>query len=277
MKKMIITDLDGTLFASNGRISFKNLEMLRKLKRSNIIIVIATGRNIYSANRVLGKDFPIDYLIFSSGAGIIDWSSKKIISSRSLTKNDIYLTIESFKNEYIDFMIHHAIPDNHIFAYHLTGKHNPDFLRRVELYRDFAYEYDTKKHELDEACQFVGIEPAQSGLSKIEVIKSKLDKLNIVRATSPLDHKSVWIEVFPRDVSKSIAGMKLASACGISENNIAVIGNDYNDADLLTWVDNSFVVSNAPPDLRQQHLVVSSNDSNGFSEAVGIFMGWNIK
>ena len=49
------------------------------------------------------------------------------------------------------------------------------------------------------------------------------------------------------------------------------IGNDYNDLDFLQASPNSFVVNNAPNDLKKLFKVVSSNDEDGFAEVVKIF------
>ena len=73
--KMVVTDLDGTLLNPQHQISDKDLQSLKLLGDKNIYRVIATGRSPYSLNKVLPADFPIDYLIFSSGSGIINWNT----------------------------------------------------------------------------------------------------------------------------------------------------------------------------------------------------------
>ena len=46
------------------------------------------------------------------------------------------------------------------------------------------------------------------------------------------------------------------------------IGNDYNDLDLLEWAASSFVVENAPDDLKDRFPVVASHNESGVAEAV---------
>ncbi len=46
------------------------------------------------------------------------------------------------------------------------------------------------------------------------------------------------------------------------------IGNDYNDLDLLDWAAQSFVVDNAPVDLKCRFQQVGSNNNGGVAEAV---------
>ncbi|MFW5799204.1 MAG: HAD family hydrolase, partial [Spirochaetota bacterium] len=94
-----------------------------------------------------------------------------------------------------------------------------------------------------------------------------------VKTTSPLDGKSIWIEIFPLSVSKSLAGQYIADIENVPYYNIATVGNDYNDLDLLNWSKKSFVVSNAPDELKNKYKCVRSNNENGFTEAVSLWLG----
>ena len=75
MLQMVITDLDGTLANPEQKISQADLDTLKRLGEMDIIRVIATGRSLYSAIKILDKNLPIDYLLFSSGAGILSWKT----------------------------------------------------------------------------------------------------------------------------------------------------------------------------------------------------------
>ena len=70
--KIVFTDLDGTLLNSDQHPGRRDLEMLHRLGEQGIVRVIVTGRNLFSLSKVLGDDFPVDYVIFSTGAGILD-------------------------------------------------------------------------------------------------------------------------------------------------------------------------------------------------------------
>ena len=55
---------------------------------------------------------------------------------------------------------------------------------------------------------------------------------------------------------------------GIEKNETVGIGNDFNDVDLLEMTHESYVVANAPDELKQRFNVVGSNEKNGFAEVV---------
>jgi hypothetical protein len=99
-------------------------------------------------------------------------------------------------------------------------------------------------------------------------VAANLNQCSVIKATSPLDGKSIWIEIFAPTVSKSQAVKWLADFIGLPQNTICAVGNDYNDEDLLHWAGQSFMVANGPPSLKALFQSVASNDDGGVSEAV---------
>jgi HAD superfamily hydrolase (TIGR01484 family) len=270
--RMVITDLDGTFLHTGGAISAANLETLEDLGRRRILRVIATGRSLYSVYHVLPPTFPIDYLIFSSGAGILDWSTQNLLVAHHLSGAEIAVALDLLFHEEIDFMMHQPIPDNHYFWYYATGRENPDFARRCQHYQLFATPFDPGSANVQQACQFVAIDPNPGAQSKYDLLRQRLNTLKVIRSTSPLDGVSTWIEIFPTAVSKALASAWLAQQHHVQRARVLALGNDYNDLDLLQWAGSSFVVANAPADLQQQYRSVRSNNEDGFTEAVKIWM-----
>lgn len=268
--RMIVTDLDGTLLNTNSRVSDSDYETLKKIGKKGILRVIATGRSPYSFSKVIPMDFPIDYLIFSSGAGAMNWRTKEIIYKTELNGIDVQnVVIELMKHD-VDFMVHEAIPTNHRFLFHDSGRDNPDFHRRIEVYNNFCQpfipgvEYDTS------ATQILAVLP--NNVEWYESLKKRFPTLKVIRATSPLDGYSIWMEIFRKDVSKAFGIEQIRKKHGIDGKNIITLGNDYNDIDMLSNYLNSFVVANAPDDLKESFKSVKSNDDSGFSDMVERFI-----
>lgn len=267
MVRMVVTDLDGTLLSSNSDYSAKNLSILHDLGTRGVIRVIATGRSPYSADKVIPNNFPIDYLIFSSGAGIIRWSDKSIVYANELNAIKVQGIIDVLVNQNVDFMVHEPIPQNHIFHYYFSGSSNPDFDRRLSVYKDFSSPLILGVPYPDSATQIIAVLPPKPEL--FYSLEGKLSGVKIIRATSPLDGESIWMEVFPEGISKGHSVDWLCKFLGnIQPNEILAIGNDYNDLDLLNYSTNSYLVANAPDELKSKFNVVASNDESGFAEAV---------
>ncbi|MFM8315323.1 MAG: HAD-IIB family hydrolase [Deltaproteobacteria bacterium] len=266
-RKLIVTDFDGTLACHQGQISPKNREVLHLLSERGHVRAIATGRNLFSIRKVIEPEFPIDYVIFTTGAGLIHWPSQKILSSHHLGKVEIEKTFHCFVKNRLDFMIHHPIPSNHYFEFFETGLNNPDFVSRKTHYGVYG-----RSGEQDvipvEATQFLAILRSEQPEKLFLEVQDELKDLNVVRATSPFDHRSLWLEVFSKNAAKHLAADRLIQELKISKIDTIAVGNDYNDIDLLNWAGRSFAVGNAIDELRKRHETVASAEESGFAEAM---------
>ena len=279
---LVATDLDGTLLGPDHTLGARDAAALRELGRAGVVRVVATGRSLHAARRVLDPGFPIDYLVASSGAGIVDWRSGRIIHAHRFEARGARRAADVLTRFGVDFMAHSPVPDDHRFRFVRARPANPDFERRVGRYGEFATPWpegngaESSREEAAagarearrfEACQFVAILlPGETAL--FERLRAALSGFAVVRSTSPLDGRSLWAEVRPPGVGKAAAAAWLAERHRLDAERTATVGNDYNDSDLLAWSANAFVVGNAAADLRKRFRVVSPNDAGGFSDAV---------
>ncbi len=266
MIKIVASDLDGTLFDKNHQISDEDYNTLIQLGKKGIQRAVITGRNYLSAIRVLADDFPIDYLVFSSGAGIFDWHNKELLHSHYLDDTKVERISRLFMEEDVDFMIHKIIPHNHKFYYYRSSRYNADFERRIEIYKEYAFPLEPDDHEYDHACQFVAIFGQDHSL--FYRMAAKMNDVKYIRTTSPLDHESLWMEIFPENVSKGHGLQWLCNFLNIPLKASFAIGNDYNDLDMLEYANLSYVVDNAPNELKNLFYNCPPNTKNGFSRAI---------
>ena len=272
---LFVCDFDGTLLRSDRSFSNADLKALSQLDALGIVRVIATGRSIYSLNTISISELPVDFIIFSSGAGIDQHPGGQIIRKVSLEAHEVNRAIAILQAEGLDFMVQRPIPDNHIFGYFESTPANADFKRRIELYSRFAFPLDELIDGFGPATQLIAILPYGDSQPALDDIRKKLPDFNIIQTTSPLDGRSLWIEVFPPNVSKSHAVAWLTAEFGLDSAQTLSIGNDYNDLDLLEWTAKSFVVENAPDDIKDRFPVVASHDDSGVAEAVQRWLSSN--
>ena len=270
---MAVTDLDGTLLDARARLGSANRRALEQLGEDGSLRVIATGRSLYSAEQVLAADFPIDYLVFSSGAGILDWRSRELLAAHEMRAEHVQGALALLLAKGLAFMVHRGVPDNHHFYYHPgagpAAEDNPDFHRRCQRYADFGQPMNGRSLDKLPVSQLLVIE-APGSESHYDALVAELEHLNVVLTTSPLDHRSRWIEIFPASASKSQAADWLRRRHGLDRSAVVAVGNDYNDRDLLDWAHHAYVVANAPASLKRRYAVVASNDEQGFAEAVAM-------
>lgn len=266
MVKMVITDLDGTLLNSDQKVSETDFNSLLSLGEKGIVRVIATGRSPYSFSKVIPLDFPIDYLVFSSGAGIMNWKSREILMTHSLGEDKVHELVTIFKRENIAFKVLDPAPENHKYVFFKNGDVHADFEKRMVLYRGHEKEISFDPPNYGKASQFLIILPAN--VEEFNRLSALCEGVKVIRATSPLDHNSIWMEVFHPDVSKGNACDYLCKSLGLTFADTIAVGNDYNDIDLLQFASQSYVVENTPDDLKANYTVVSSHNKNGFTSAL---------
>lgn len=272
MKKtsLFATDLDGTLLRNDGTFSARDLAALETLRDRGCAVVLATGRSPLSLQRCLGKrKLPVDWYVLSSGAGILN-SVGEVTLSRTLAPDDTFAIHNAFADLGItDTSIQGTFPDAHILHW-MDGKHCLDFRKRLAYYRDFCRKIDCPEISSTEVIGFVHPDQAEQVISALS--EAFRGKYSIVRATSPIDHYTVWVEVFAQGVNKASACDTIRKELGISMQLTAAVGNDWNDIQMLRWADRSFISRNAPEALLREFENVPSNLHNGVATAADIWL-----
>jgi len=269
MKKtsLFATDLDGTLLRNDGTFSTRDLDSLETLRTGGCAVVLATGRSPVSLKKCLnGRDLPVDWFVLSSGAGVID-PYGEVILSRTLSPDDTSAIHGAFADLGVtDTSIQGTFPDAHILHW-MTGKHCLDFRKRLAFYRSFSKQIDHPAIASSEVIGFVHPDQADSVIQAL--MKTIGHNYSVIRATSPIDRKTVWIEVFAKGVSKASACEVIREQLGIPSNLTAAVGNDWNDLQLLRWADRPFVSGNAPGPMLQEFENVPTNQNNAVAVAAG--------
>lgn len=267
---MVVSDFDGTIFPHGGGFHRRDLATLERLGGEGFIRVIATGRSMESLYRAVDRDFPVDYVVFSSGAGVFDMRRNELLRRTVFSAADTVDISRRLMDLQVDFMVHHPIPDNHYFHYYSAGTENPDFYHRIDVYRDFAAEFNWAEVGELEATQFVIVLPPDSRLC--EKMAEYFYDISVIQTTSPLDMTSRWVELFPEGAHKGNGVAWLAEEKEVPPERVMVVGNDFNDIHMLEWAEHPFVVANAPPELKSRFETVPPCSEAGFSTAVAVWM-----
>jgi Cof subfamily protein (haloacid dehalogenase superfamily) len=267
--KMVVTDLDGTLLQSDHSISQKDKETLERLGTLGVCRIAATGRNLFKVRLVLDENSPFDYVIVSSGAGIVDWKSQKLIRALSIPASTTGKIIHYLISENQNFKVSRELPDNHNFGW-WKSYDCPELERYIRHHKKMGNAVEIDPENPFISSQLLMFFPRES--NQFEIIKGKIQSefsgLSIIRTTSPLDPNYTWMEIFPDTVSKAHGIEEICRITGIARENTLGIGNDFNDLEMLDYTHHSYVVGNAPEELKLKYLISLAHDEDGFSHAV---------
>lgn len=267
--KMVITDLDGTLLQQDHTISQTDYTTLLELGKRRILRIAATGRNLAKVKQVIHTEAPFDYIIFSSGAGIINWKSKKLLRAKSIQANEAQRLTLFLINKGVNFKISKEIPDNHNFAWWKSSD-CPEFDRYIEYnnkHGEAAVINPSETYAISQALVFLPGNDNHFNQLK-EIILNSFPHLSIIRATSPLNPKFTWLEIFPEGISKADGIDAICALTGIHPENTLSIGNDFNDVEMLEYTRHAYVVENAPKELKNRFVNCRAHHNDGFTHAV---------
>lgn len=269
-RALIFCDLDDTLIAGSAPVSAANAAMIARLAASGVGVVAASGRNLMLLERVLPPELPLAFAICSTGVGIIDWPTRRLLRRSELSPATAAKAARKLRAAGANFMVHAPLPDNHHCHYCATL---PDTGARADFYRRlgrFAQSPRLLPEEWDGASgasQLLAI--FDSGeVPAAEALAAELrPDYSVVRATSPIDHESLWLEIFAPGVNKASAAAWLCDRFAPGMPSYA-LGNDYNDLDLLEWADHSLAAAASPPELKQRFDALRNPPENILAEAV---------
>ena len=267
-KFILFTDIDGTLLDKKRKVSEQNLIALRNA--NNIVRVAISGRNLTSARRVLPADLPIDYLVFSNGAGIINWHTGQIIYSRNLGQS-LARDLATFLIKHgITFTVHRPIPETHFYLYHIGSYMPEDLPMRNAYYQQYVAQLKSIDQIGQSTCIICMLEPEEKQFFWLkDQLKSFADKISITRTTSPFTHRNIWLEIYDKQVNKGKTAARLCQMLGIDHDHTIGIGNDYNDLSLLEFVHYPFVVDNAPSELKKRFVSTTDHNNHPIAEVIG--------
>lgn len=270
---IFITDFDGTLYDHAFGFDELALQGLAELKHNRILRVVATGRSNFLLHREIDVRTFADYVVFASGSVIYDCAGDRLLHLEFLPKAKVYEICRILRDELqLNFMVQNVWPNNHTFMYWPRESQISDFTRRVALYASSAAaEYIAGLPSVD-ATEIITIISPERKKEVVDTLQARFLDLNVITATSPLDKTSIWLEIFPQNVSKSKACARLLELLQLKGQPTAAVGNDYNDLDMLQWADYGFVVANAPRAIWGDFEVVSKTGEGGVKEAALTFM-----
>lgn len=267
--KMVITDLDGTLLQQDNSISQVDLDTLNLLGELGICRVAATGRNPFKLRKALTPDHPFDFVICSSGGCIIDWKKQEIIRAVNFHEIVTNQLIQYLIERKYNFKVSDCFPDNHNFFW--WKQHECYEIDRYIVYHSKLGKAEEivpgKKYNSSQILLFFSKKNSGFDLVKKELL-DQFDEISIIRTTSPIDENWLWMEIYPKGISKAHGIAEICHLKGIHRKETFGIGNDFNDLEMLDFTHLSYVVHNSPEELKEKFLISLSHHENGFSHAV---------
>ena len=260
--KIICCDVDGTLIDSRLRLPQKNIDAINRFRSEGGLFTLATGRTVDGLQLYLDKITPDLPIVIQNGAAIYDLKKNKYIWYTELSRDS---------SEIIDHVVS-LFPE--------TGV---EIMTTGTIYscRDSAA---VRGHEADEHFTIIrrpyseipepwlkAVFAAEPPLT--DKIQSYLEKHEFSKKYHMARSYSTYYEFFDNRVSKAFALGELAKIIGRDLSDITVIGDNDNDAEMLSIPEcRSFCPSSASDKVKASAKTVlsSSNDDGVLAEVISL-------
>lgn len=250
----MVIDLDGTLFQGHGEsvfdLSTRSIQALELLKKEGIKICIASGRTIIYSLTLFDR-YQLGEATLCGYNGSVTYDKGKIIDEKILTKNDItdiYQAIQSYNTNYQTCFIQ-SLAGNRV----LEKPEGPVFQMYLNnLKKD---KVPTKLYE-EKLIDF--IQHSDEHIGKMSIIahcnedainfrnhykELFKDRFNINTSTK------IYVEFTHPQADKSFFINYLKNEYGLKRDEIACLGDSYNDYGMFKEVDYSFIMQHGEESL----------------------------
>lgn len=284
MIKLLALDLDGTLLNSRGEIPGKNIEAIRRAEEAGVLVTIATGRRFRDALPVafeLKLNAPV---ICHNGALLKYAETLETVAASILATETVREIIRVGKHHGGDALLSADPTGKGVLLYDTISDANVPLQKYIAWSKRLhGADAETSVHHVKNLSEIVddletvhvSFSGACAAMNDLELIlKDELkDSVNILTTVYPqLDF--TLIDILPPDASKGIGVEKLTLINNLTAENVMVMGDNFNDLEMLEYAGTPVLMGNAAPELLEnpKYLQTLSNDESGVAHAIEKFI-----
>lgn len=264
--KLIMTDLDGTLFKDDHEsISERNISALKRAKEKGIKICISTGRTKSLICDAAAAVPFADYIITSNGAVTYDAQTGKVITSELLDaekSKKVFEVINSHKLTHEIYFEGECFLDGYSAKAYNYGNISAHYLKVLKDKANVVP--NLSEHIGNKGVEKINIMHVTGG--ELEDVKKAIMNIGGIFVTSSIPEN---LEMNNYDANKGYALTALCKILGISENEVMVFGDSGNDCEMLKIAGYSFATANAWDEAKRAAKGVTlSNEDDGVAAEI---------
>lgn len=265
MIKMLVLDIDGTIYKNDYTASDKVKKTLSSLVADGIKVVLCTGR-MYAATKFIARELGLNTPVICYQGGIVRDTFNDDITLLEKTM-DVTLArdvIKELKKRDVFFNLY--IDDV------LMVEHDDELIRRYVDARNIEYKVIGNCDEID-LNGLNKILAIDNDINLIENLQKEMaqkykDKLYVIRSTPR------FCEFSGLDATKGNAVRFLAEKWGFKKEEIMACGDQDNDIEMLLASGTKVAMGNATDSLKIiADYVTDTVDNDGVVKAVAKFIG----
>lgn len=271
MKKLYVTDLDGTLLNSQIKLSSYTIDTLNRLIQSNLMITYSTARSFYTTSRLLNQvNFQLPCITYN-GVYVIDAKTGEVLR-KNLLEHFIF-------NEVMDIAKKLKLKP-FVFGKTTLGEEkllyeNEENIAHVRFIEERRKRNDKRlkkissnEYQLDEFITISFLYPLEEIRSLEQILKKKYEEEISIKIIKDIYNEGYYtLEVSNKDANKGKMLEYVSEYLGVDLNNITVFGDQANDKEMFEKAGTKVAVNNTNRELKSlSDIIIESNDDDGVAK-----------
>lgn len=261
MIKMVVTDIDGTIYTPEKGITPEVKACIQNLDKNGILFAIATGRTYSSAKHVadmLGVKCP---LICYQG-GLVNSYEGEILNVKYLNADIAREIVADMRqrgihlNVYVEDTLYVEDDDEYIKDY--IGDKGIDYFK-VDSFDELDFSKLNKLLAINYDCQFID--------DLIEELQKKYPQIYVVKSAQ------YFCEIANKEATKGNAIKFLAERNGLSISEVLAAGDQNNDIEMVETAGVGVAMGNGTPQIKAKaDYITDTVENDGFVKAIDKFV-----
>ncbi len=262
MIKLVVTDIDGTIYTPSMGITKEIKDCFKRLEQNNVKLVIATGRT-FKSTKGMAEKFSVQVpLICYQGALVADFNGE-IWDAKYYNETTARKVINDLRerkvhmNVYVDDQLYVEEDDDYIKEY------IKDKMIDYKVVRSFD------ELKMDKLNKVLAIDNDKNLINSLvrELGEKYKEDTFVVKSTD------YFCEIANKDATKGNSVRFLAEKWGLKLGEVLAIGDQNNDIDMIKVAGTGIAMGNGTQEIRKEADFVTDTVENfGFIKAINKFV-----
>lgn len=261
MIKMVVTDIDGTIYSPQIGITKEVKDCIHSLIENNIHVAIATGRNFGSTKNV-ADEIGIKCPLICYQGGLINTYDGQTIDVKYVDEKLAREIVRELKNRKIHLNVYiedvlFVENDNDIIKEYVGDKGIDYF--KVDSFDELDFSKLNKILAIDHNTELIEnlIKELQNNYPELYIVKSQ----------------PIFCEIANKEATKGNAIKLLASKYGFTEKEVLAIGDQNNDIEMVITAGVGVAMGNGTDEIKfNADYITDTVENNGFVKAIDKFV-----
>ena len=269
MKRLFVSDLDGTLLNSEAKVSDETARIINSGIEKGLNFTISTARTPTTALKIIEKLNLCLPVMMMNGVLVYDMTTKKYIRKETMDSNVVMVLLGLIKVKGLNCFLYGLDNEEFVAYYDSVESTSLNYFRNERIMK-----YNKKFTEVEDLSLIAGRDIIYCMLREPkEKLEGLYRELSVVKGVTAEFYPDIYsdnyymLEIYSDRASKKEAVDYLRKLG--KYDSVISFGDNYNDKALVEASDYFYAVENAQPQMKElADSVIPSNDEDGVARYI---------